>query len=203
MDPGLEKYMVLKAIRALERADVALLLLEAREGVTMQDLRLAGLIDEKGKSCVIALNKWDLLPQEAHTHKNVLAAAAAQLNFMSHVPVIPLSVLTGYNLNRVFSLLNEVHAQSARRLGTAELNQLFQEIVRRVPPPLYHGRQVKFYFVTQADIHPPTFVAFVNHPQAVPDSYRRHLIKQLRLELHLPYAPIKLFLKKRRRQKGI
>ncbi len=198
--PGLEKYMVLKAIKALERAAVALLLLDAREGVTLQDLRLAGLVADKGKGCVIGLNKWDLLPKEAAAGKRILEAVSAALDFMPHVPVAPLSVLTGYNLSRIFALLDEVYAQSGRRVGTGELNQLCQDILRRTPPPLYRGRPVKLFFVTQADIHPPTFVAVVNHPQAIPESYRRYLVKQLRAGLDLPHAPLRLFLKKRRRR---
>ena len=120
---------------------------------------------------------------------------------MSYVPVAPLSAQTGYNLKRVFALLDQVHHQCSQRIGTGELNQLLKEIIQRVQPPRFHGRQVKFYYFTQAETQPPTFVAFVNHPEGVPDAYRRYLVKQLRAGLNLSYAPLRLFLKKRQRRR--
>jgi len=122
------------------------------------------------------------------------------LEFLAFAPVIPLSVLTGLNMSRAFHLINQVHDQSGRRVGTGELNQLFQDIVRRVKPPLFRYRPVKFYYLTQPEVHPPTFVAFVNHPEGVRESYRRYLIKELRRGLDLPYAPLRFFLKKRSRR---
>jgi len=196
--PGLERHTVLKAFKALERGDVALLLLDASEGVTAQDMRIAKLIAEEGKGCVVGLNKWDLVPKE--TRPANLEAMRRGLEFLAFAPVIPLSVLSGLNMTRAFHLINQVHDQSGRRVGTGELNQLFQDIVRRVKPPLFRYRPVKFYYLTQPEVHPPTFVAFVNHPEGVPESYRRYLIKELRRGLDLPYAPLRLFLKKRSRR---
>jgi len=109
-----------------------------------------------------------------------------------------MSVLTGYNLARVFSRIEEVHQQMGRRVGTGELNQLLASITGRVRPPLFHHRPVKFYYLTQPETHPPTFVAFVNHPEGVPEAYRRYLIKQLREQLGLSHAPIRLYFKRRR-----
>jgi GTPase len=196
--PGLERYTVLKAFKAVERGEVALLLLDASEGVTSQDKRIAKLIAEEGKGCVVGLNKWDLVPREVRPA--ALKAMKRGLEFLAFAPVLPLSVLTGHNLSRVFQLLNQVYEQSGRRAGTGELNQLFQDIVRRVKPPLFHYRPVKFYYLTQPEVHPPTFVAFVNHPEGVPESYRRYLVKELRQGLDLPLAPVRLFLKKRARR---
>lgn len=198
MIPGLEKYMVLKAFKALGRCDVALLLLDAREGVTAQDLRIANLIAEEGKGCVVGVNKWDLVPQEVRPE--ALKAARQGVGFMAHAPVVSLSVLTGHNVGRVFRLIDDIYEQSGRRAGTGALNQLLQDITRRVRPPLFRYRPVKFFYLTQPETHPPTFVAFVNHPEGVPESYRRYLTKQLRQGLGIPYAPIRLFLKKRRRR---
>ncbi|MEW6387790.1 MAG: ribosome biogenesis GTPase Der [Thermodesulfobacteriota bacterium] len=199
--PGLEKYMVLKALKALERCDVALLLLEAPAGVTQQDLRLASLIKDEAKGCLIAVNKWDLVPKEAQARQRVLDQVTGGLEFLGYAPILPLSVKTGYNLSRVFPLIDTIQAQSGRRAGTGELNQLIKEITGRVRPPLFHYRPVKFYYLTQPEVHPPTFVAFVNHPEGVPDSYRRYLVKQLRAHLDIPHAPLRLFLKKRQRQR--
>jgi GTP-binding protein len=198
VDPGLEKYMVLKALKALERCDAALLLLDAEEGVTGQDLRIASLIAEEGKGCVVGLNKWDLVSRE--DRPAALKKAKEFLDFLPYAPLVPLSVLTGHNLARIFTLIDEIYEQMGRRVGTGELNQLFSRITQRVRPPLFRYRPVKFYYLTQPQTHPPTFVAFVNHPEGVPDSYRRYLVKELRRGLNLNLAPLRLFLKRRRRR---
>jgi GTP-binding protein len=196
--PGLERYMTLKSMRAVERCHVAVLLLDAAEGLTQQDLRIAGLIGDEGRGCLIGVNKWDLIETEAR--RQVLDQITSGLEFMAYTPVLPLSVKTGYNVAKVFPLINDIYGQSGHRAGTGELNALFKGITGRVRPPLFHYHPVKFYYLTQPETHPPTFVAFVNHPEGVPDSYRRYLVKQLRQGLGIPYAPIRLFLKKRQRR---
>ncbi|MDP3182138.1 MAG: ribosome biogenesis GTPase Der [Desulfobaccales bacterium] len=201
VSPGLERNMVLKAIKALYRAEVAVLLLDAAEGLTGQDLRIAGLIEDQGKGCLILVNKWDLVPKEPRLAQPILAQVTEGLKFMAYAPVLPVSVLTGYNLTRVFPLINDIYDQSGRRVKTRELNLLIREITARVPPPRYRDRPLKFFYLTQAEVHPPTFIAFVNQPQGVPDHYRRYLIKQLRQELDIPYAPLRLFLKGRQRRR--
>jgi GTP-binding protein len=193
---GLERHMVLRTIKALARAEIAVLLLDAQEGLTGQDLRIAGLINDQAKGCLILLNKWDLVPKEEQ--RQALVRVRDALEIMAHVPVLPVSVLTGYNLKKVFPLINEVHDQSSRRATTHELNVFIRELTSRTPPPMHHHRPVKFLYLTQAEVHPPTFIAFVNQPQAVPDSYRRFLVKQLRERLKIPHAPMRLFLKGRR-----
>jgi len=198
--PGLEQAMVIKSFKALDRADVAVLLLDATEGLTLQDTRLAGLIDDSGKGCLICLNKWDLAPQEPDKAKRLLDKVAHGLEFMAYAPLLPISVLTGYQIPKVFRTLEEIHAQSGRRSGTGQLNQLLAQITSRVRPPLFRHRPVKFYFLTQPEIHPPTFIFFTNHPEGIPHSYRRYLVKQLRQALGIPLAPIRLFLKKRQRR---
>jgi GTP-binding protein len=195
VNPGLEKYMVMKAMKALERCSVALLLLDAIEGVTGQDLRIARLIAEASKGCVVGVNKWDLLGKD--DRPAALRKAKEALDFLPYAPLVSLSVLTGHNLARIFSLINEIYQQMGRRVGTGELNQLFTRITQRVRPPLFRYRPIKFYYCTQPETHPPTFIVFVNHPEGVPESYRRYLVKQLREHLGLKYAPLRLFLKKR------
>lgn len=196
--PGLEKYMVLKVFKALERCDLALLLLDAQEGVTAQDLRIARLIAEEGKGCVVGLNKWDLVPPEVRPA--ALDQARKNLDFLSYAPLVSLSVHSGHNLTRVFSLIQDVYQQMGRRVGTGELNQLFARLTQRVRPPLFRRRPVKFYYLTQAETHPPTFIVFVNHPEGVPETYRRYLVKELRQGLNLTLAPIRLYLKRRSRR---
>ena len=199
VDPGLERLMVLKTIKALSRAEVAVLLLDAQEGLTGQDLRIAGLIEDQAKGCLILLNKWDLVPRELQ--EKTLVKVTDGLEFMAYVPLLPVSVKTGYNLRKVFPLVNEIYAQSGRRASTHELTEFIRELTSRMPPPRYRDRPVKFLYLTQAEVHPPTFVAFVNQPQGVPDSYRRFLVKQLRERLAIPHAPVRLFLKGRQRRK--
>jgi GTPase len=197
---GLERQMVLKTIKALIRADVAVLLLDASEGLTGQDLRIAALIADQGKGCLILLNKFDLVREDPVQSKAILAQVTDGLEIMAYAPVLPASVLTGYNLRRAFPLLRAIHEQSTRRLGTGELNRILKDITDRTPPPRYRGRPIKFYYLTQPETQPPVFVAFVNYPQGVPDSYRRYVVKQLRERLHLPYASLRLFLRARKRR---
>ncbi|MEJ2071066.1 MAG: ribosome biogenesis GTPase Der [Syntrophobacterales bacterium] len=147
--PGLEKYTVLKALKALERCDVALLLLDPQEGVTSQDMRIANLIAEEGKGCVVGLNKWDLVPREVRAA--ALEKVKEVLNFLPYAPKVSLSVLTGHNLKRIFPLIDEVYQQLGRRVGTGELNQLFALITQRVRPPLFRYRPIKFYYLTQPE----------------------------------------------------
>jgi GTP-binding protein len=198
VDAGLERQMVLKTIKALSRAEVAVLLLDAQEGLTGQDLRIAGLIQDQAKGCLILVNKWDLVPKEAQQKK--LTRIRDSLEAMAYVPLLPVSVLNGYNLRKVFPLVNDIHEQSGRRATTHELNNLIRELTDRVPPPRYRDRPVKFLYMTQAEVHPPTFIAFVNQPKGVPDSYCRYLVKQLRERLAIPHAPMRLFLKPRQRR---
>ncbi|HEY9073202.1 MAG TPA: ribosome biogenesis GTPase Der [Desulfobaccales bacterium] len=198
VDAGLERLMVLKSIKALSRAEVAVLLLDGQEGLTGQDLRIVGLIEDQAKGCLILVNKWDLVPKEEQ--QKALIRIADSLEFMAYVPLLPVSVKTGYNLRKVFPLINDLHTQSGRRATTHELNVFIRELTDRVPPPRYRDRPVKFLYLTQAEVHPPTFIAFVNQPQGVLDSYRRFLVKQLRERLGIPLAPVRLFLKGRQRR---
>jgi GTP-binding protein len=199
---GLEQYMVLKALKALTRAQVVLLLLDAREGITAQDLRLARLIEDHGKGCLVGVNKWDLVKGDAERSRANLAQVTGALEFMAYVPILPLSVKTGYNLNRVFPLIEEIQAQRALRASTGQLNRLLRGIIQQTPPPRYRDRPVKFYYLTQPETEPPTFIAFANYPQGVPESYRRYLVKQLRAGLGIPLAPVRLFFKGRQRRAG-
>ena len=198
--PGLERRMVLKAIKALSRAEVAVLLLDAQEGLTQQDARIAGLIEDEGRGCLILVNKWDLIPKDPQARKKLLGEITDGFEFMAYAPILPVSVKTGYNLSQVFPLIREIHDQSNRRMSTRELNLVLAEITQRTPPPRYRDRPLKFMYLTQAETMPPTFVAFVNHPQGVPSHYRRYMVKQLRERLGIPYAPIRLYLKGRKRR---
>jgi len=195
---GLERQMVLKTLKALYRAEAVVLMLDAQEGLTAQDLRIIGLVEDQAKICLVLVNKWDLVAGKLQNE--TLQQVTEGLEIVSHVPVLPVSVLNGYNLRKVFPLLGDLYEQSGRRATTGKLNELLREITSRVPPPRYRNRPVKFLYLTQAEVHPPTFIAFVNSPQGVPDSYRRFLVKQLRQHLAIPHTPVRLFLKGRERR---
>jgi GTPase len=200
VDPGLERQMTLKTIKALSRSDVAVLMLDAAEGLTGQDLRIIGLIEDQGKGCLVLVNKWDLVGHDMKIARPILDKVTDGLEFMAYAPVLPVSVLTGHNLRRVFPLVAKIHQQGDARVGTGELNRILKQITDRTPPPRYRDRPVKFFYLTQPETQPPTFVAFVNQPQGIPDHYRRFLIKQLREKLGLTYAPLRLFFKGRQRR---
>jgi len=197
----LERGMVFQAFCALERAEVALLLLDAQEGLTEQDLKIAGQIVAAGKAVVIGINKWDLLTEQPRQPQRLLDEVRFGLEFMAFAPVLPISVRTGYNLPRVFPLIHETYQQSSVRLGTAELNKVFTEIISSHAPPRYRHRPLKFYYLTQVNIIPLTFLVFTNYPQGIPKSYRRYLNNQLRARLGLPSAPIKLIFQGRDRRR--
>jgi GTP-binding protein len=191
----LERGMIWQALRAMQRAEVVLLLLDVQEGLTEQDLRILNLIAQAGKGCLIGLNKWDLLEGKIKEQKLMLDQLKTDLELMPYAPVLPLSVQTGYQVPKVFPLINKIYEQIQFRATTGELNRIFTDIVSAHNPPRFRHRSVRFYYVTQAESHPPTFIAFANIPGAVPESYRRYLINQLRERLGLPYAPIRIYFK--------
>ncbi len=199
---NLERGMIWQALRALQRAEVVLLLLDAQEGLTEQDLRILNFIAVAGKGCLIGVNKWDVVGKDSQTQKAALDRLNMGLQLISYAPVLPLSVLTGYQVSKVFPLLDEIYRQCQFRAATGELNRIFAQIVAAHPPPRYRHRSVKIYYLTQPDSRPPTFVAFTNIPGAAPDSYRRYLINQLRERLGLPYAPIRLHFKGKKHRRG-
>jgi GTP-binding protein len=199
---NLERGMVWQALRAMQRAEVILVLLDVQEGLTEQDLRILYLIAQAGKGCLIGLNKWDLMAGDVKEQKLLLDRVKTTLELMPYAPVLPMSVKTGYQVSKVFPLIDKIYEQIQFRATTGELNRIFAAIVSAHNPPRFRHRSVKFYYVTQAESQPPTFVAFTNIPGAVPESYRRYLINQLRERLGLPYATIRLYFKGKERRRG-
>ncbi len=199
---NLERGMVWQALRAMQRAEVVVLLLDVQEGLTEQDLKILHLIAQAGKGCLIGLNKWDLLEGNTKEQKLLLARVQTGLELMPYAPVLPMSVISGYQVAKVFPLIEKIYQQIQFRATTGELNRIFTNIVSAHNPPRFRHRSVKFYYITQAESHPPTFIAFTNIPGAVPESYRRYLVNQLRERLALPYAPIRLYFKGKERRRG-
>lgn len=198
----LERGMIWQALRALARADVVLFLVDISEGLTDQDLRILGLVAQAGKGCLIGLNKWDLLQGTEKEKQHTLDWLHTNLRVMPFAPLLPLSVVTGFQVAKVFPLIEEIFAQLRYRAGTGELNRKFTEIVHAQPPPRFRHQSVKFYYITQTGTQPPTFIVFTNIPGGVPESYRRYLTNQLRGRLGLPYAPIRLHFKGKDRRRG-
>jgi GTP-binding protein len=197
VEEGIEKYSVLRSLRAVERADVALLLVDATEMVTAQDLHIAGEIQENGKGVVLVVNKWDLVDKDTHTIEQYLDEISREFNFMRWVPVVFISALTGQRVRRVVDEAIAVDAERHKRIPTGQLNDLIERTLASRPPASRHGRPVKVYYATQADVTPPTFVFFVNDPDLVHFSLSRFLENTLREAYGFRGSPLRLRFRKR------
>ncbi|CAB1082025.1 GTP-binding protein EngA [Olavius algarvensis Delta 1 endosymbiont] len=197
----LEKFSIIKALRSLDRCDVALIVIDAAEGVTDQDIAVAGYAYERGCGCIMLLNKWDLVEKDSRTVKLYYERLRDQAKFLSFAPAITISALTGQRVTKVFKLVDDVYEQYQRRIGTGQLNKIFEQAIEKNEPSLHRGRRIKFYYAVQISTKPPTIVCFVNYPQAVHFSYQRYLINQLREQAGLDRTPIRLILRQREGRK--
>lgn len=197
-----ERTSALMTVRALERADVALVLIDAHEGFTDQDARVAGLVRDRGRACAMLLNKWDLVEgQGADAKARVRDGIEQGLRFMADAPLHPISARTGRGINGIFPLVHRLAAASARRIGTAELNRWLRATVAKHEPAMAQRgtrkRPIKFFYATQAAVKPPTFVLFCTEPEAVRESYRRFLENRLREDFDFGGTPLRLRLRAR------
>lgn len=193
----IEKFSVIKALRSLERCDVALVVLDAEEGITDQDVSIAGYAEARGCGCVFVLNKWDRVPRQDGTARRIQTELRHAAKFLHFAPAITVSALTGLRVGRIFALVDAVYAQYTSRLGTGQVNRIIERAVTRKPPSLHKGKRLKFYYATQVHTRPPRFVAFVNFPEAVHFSYRRYLVNQIREATGLDRTPLQLDLRQR------
>ena len=198
VEDKIEKYSVLRAQMAIDRAQVCLIMLDAREGVTEQDTKIAGLAHEAGKASIIVVNKWDLVEKDGKTMDKMRADVLRDLSFMPYAPVLFISAVTGQRVDRLFELINFVNEQSALRVTTGTLNNILSDAQARVQPPTDKGRRLKIYYMTQTGIRPPTFVCFCNSAELFHFSYQRYLENQIRSVFGLEGTPIRLLI----RQKG-
>ena len=198
VEERVEKFSVMRAQLAIERADVCLILIDGRDGVTDQDTKIAGLAHEAGKASVIVVNKWDLVEKETGTLEKMRKEVQRDLGFMSYAPVVFISALTGQRTERLFELINYVNGQSAMRISTGMLNNVLADAQLRVQPPTDKGRRLKIYYMTQTGIRPPTFVIFCNSRELFHFSYQRYIENQIRSVFGLEGTPIRLVI----RQKG-
>ena len=192
-----EKYSVIRALKAVERCDVALLLLDAVDGVTEQDKRIAGYAHEAGKAAVIVVNKWDLIEKDDKTMNRFTQRLRAELSYMQYAPAVFISALTGQRVQRVLKQVDLVAAQHAARINTAEVNNLIKEAVMHNPPPGDKTRRLKIVYATQGGVKPPKFILFVNDPELMHFSYRRYLENQFRNAYGFEGTPIWFGLRKR------
>ena len=198
VDDRIEKFSVMRAKLAIERADVCLIMIDAREGVTEQDTKIAGLAHESGKASIIVVNKWDLVEKETGTMEKMRKEVLRDLSFMSYAPVLFISAVTGQRVDRLFELINYVNDQSAMRITTGMLNSVLADAQARVQPPSDKGRRLKIYYMTQTGIKPPNFVVFCNSRELFHFSYQRYLENQIRATFGLEGTPVRMVI----RQKG-
>ena len=198
---NLEKYSVIEALKTLDRCDVALVLIDAEEGVTEQDARIAGLALEKGVACILIVNKWDLVAKDNSTVGVYVNRLREELKFLQFAPIAFVSALTGQRVGRIFELIDAVWAEYTRRIPTAELNAQVERYIAENPAPLYRNRPNKIVYATQPGVKPPTFVFFVREPKAIHFSYERYLTNRIREGLGFESVPIRLIFRKRHRDK--
>ena len=198
VDDAIEKYSNMRSIAAIDRADVCLILIDANEGVTEQDTKIAGLAHEAGKASIIVVNKWDAVEKETNTMNEMTAKIRQDLGYMTYAPVLFISALTGQRVNKLYELINFVADQSAMRVTTGMLNNILADATARVQPPTDKGRRLKIYYMTQVGVKPPHFVIFCNDARLFHFSYQRYLENQIRSVFGLEGTPVRITI----RQKG-
>lgn len=195
---SIEKFSIMRTLLAIERADVCLLLIDALEGVTEQDTKIAGEAHEAGKGVIIVVNKWDEYEKETGTLEKYKKEVYAKLAYLSYAPIIFISAKTGQRVDKLFGMINEVAKQNSIRISTSLLNQVINEAIAIVQPPTDKGRRLKILYITQASIKPPTFIIFVNSKQLFHFSYQRYLVNQIRKEFGLEGTPVRVIVREKK-----
>ena len=202
VDDRIEKFSVLRATMAIERADVCLILVDANEGVTEQDTKVAGLAHEAGKACIIVVNKWDAIEKDDKTMDHMRQDIRRDLSYMTYAPIVFISALTGQRVDRLFDLINYVNDQASLRITTGMLNTVLADATARVQPPTDKGRRLKIYYMTQIGIKPPHFVCFCNDAKLFHFSYQRYLENQIRSAFGLEGTPVRLTIRQKSDKEG-
>ncbi|MBQ2603351.1 MAG: ribosome biogenesis GTPase Der [Oscillospiraceae bacterium] len=193
----IEKFSVMRAQTAIDRSDVCLIMIDARDGVTEQDTKVAGLAHEAGKASIIVVNKWDLVEKETNTMDKMREKIRADLSFMQYAPIVFVSALTGQRVDRIFELTNYVNQQASTRITTGMLNNVLADAQARVQPPTDKGKRLKIFYMTQTGIKPPQFVLFVNDAELFHFSYQRYIENQIRATFGLEGTPIRMTIRQR------
>lgn len=197
VDDKIEKYSILRAQMAIERADVCVIMIDGKEGFTEQDSKVAGLALEEGKACIIAVNKWDAVEKDGRTMDETRKSLMKDFSFMSYAPIIFISAKTGQRIDRLFELIKYVNEQNTMRISTGMLNDILADATARVQPPTDKGKRLKIYYMTQASTKPPTFVCFCNKAELFHFSYQRYLENQIRSTFGLEGTPIRFVIRER------
>ena len=202
VDDPIEKFSVLRATMAIERADVCLIMIDAGEGVTEQDTKVAGLAHEAGKACIIVVNKWDSIEKDDKTMDKMRQDVRRDLSYMTYAPILFISALTGQRVDRLFDLINYVVDQASLRITTGMLNSVLADATARVQPPTDKGRRLKIYYMTQIGVKPPHFVCFCNDAKLFHFSYQRYLENQIRSTFGLEGTPVRLTIRQKSDKEG-
>ena len=197
VEEEIERYSVLRAYMAVDRSDVCVIVIDATVGFTEQDSKVAGYAHEQGKGCVVAVNKWDAIDKDDKTMDEFRKKLEVDFSFMSYVPFVFISALTGQRMNKLFEMINYVFEKNAMRISTGRLNDLLAYATARVQPPSDKGKRLKIYYMTQAATKPPTFVAFCNNKELFHFSYQRYLENQIRETFQLDGTPIRFIVRER------
>lgn len=197
VNDNIEKYSIIRARMAVERANVCVIMIDATEGFTEQDSKVAGIALEQGKACIIAVNKWDAVEKDEKTMKEFRDKLAVDFSFMSYAPVIFISAQTGLRIDKLYEMIVFVHSQNSMRISTGKLNEVLSIATARVQPPTDKGKRLKIYYMTQASTRPPTFVFFVNNKELFHFSYQRYLENQIRDIFGLDGTPVRFMIRER------
>ncbi|TBV80337.1 MAG: ribosome biogenesis GTPase Der [Desulfobulbaceae bacterium] len=195
-----EKFSVVRALHTLEQCDLALIIIDAEEGVTEQDTKIIGYGLERGRACLVLLNKWDLLKNDRKKQQHLLSEVERAVHFAGFAPIHQVSARTGIGVGKLFPLIDKVYQQYSQKFPTARLNRILGEAVQAHPPALHQGRRIKLYYVTQIAAGPPTLIIFTNDPKGIHFSYLRFLINQFREALDLSQVPVRIFFRQRPRR---
>ncbi len=196
---SIERFSAVRALRSIERCDVALIVMDASSGIAEQDQRIAGIVENLGKGALFLLNKWDLLDRPEEAYKTIGNELRRKIWFMPYVPFLTVSALEKKRVTNIFSIVDEILQERKKRISTADLNRSFREFAENMSLPLYKGKQVKLYYITQVKTEPPSFAVFVNYPAGLKDTHLRHMEKVLRNSFSFQGTPIRLYLKERER----
>ncbi len=188
----IEKYSILKSLKSLDQCDVALILIDADEGVTDQDITIAGYAQDRGCGALFLINKWDLLDTDRRDQRRFMEDLRIKSKFLSFAPAMTISALTGFRTHKILAMVEKIHAQYAYRINTGLLNRIVEDAIFRSEPPMHKGKRLKFFYATQVAVKPPTIVCFVNYPESVHFSYHRYLVNQIREMAELEHTPIRL-----------
>lgn len=197
VDDAIEKYSIIRARMAVERANVCVIMIDAVEGFTEQDSKVAGIALEQGKACIIAVNKWDAIEKDGNTMKEYRDKLANDFSFMSYAPIMFISAKTGQRIDKLYEMISFVHSQNSMRISTGKLNEVLAGATARVQPPTDKGKRLKIYYMTQASTRPPTFVFFVNNAELFHFSYQRYLENQIRDIFGLDGTPVRFIIRER------